>query len=188
MVALAAAGCAKSSSYRSPAWERPFRGLATSSVVVVEHSDFQCPACRSAQPAVDALLAKYGDQIRFEYHHFPLTQVHRFAFDAAVASECAADQGKFWEYGSKLFEMQPEFSRADLIKYAADLGLNTDTFTQCLDSDDPANRVKDDVAEAAKLKLPGTPTFFINGRQVGDWAQLEGLLLAAGVHATTTGQ
>ncbi len=178
-VAALVAACGKSS-YRSPAWERPYRGVATSSVTVVEFSDFQCPACQSAEATVNDLLAQYGGSVRFEYRHFPLTSIHRFAFAAAVASECAADQGKFWEYHDKLFREQPNFSKKDLIGYAESLGLDVEPFTACLASDDPAGRVKDDAAEAARRGLQGTPTFFINGQQVGDWSQLGALLRAAG--------
>lgn len=177
-VSLVASACTKSS-YRSPAWERPFRGAATSSVTLVEFSDFQCPACQAAEAVVEDALAQYGN-VRFEYHHFPLTSIHRLAFKAAVASECAADQGKFWEYHDRLFREQPNFSQKDLVAYAQDLGLDTDSFTACLGSGDPAQRVKDDAAEAARLRLQGTPTFFINGQQVGDWSQLGVLLRTAG--------
>jgi protein-disulfide isomerase len=185
-VAVVALGCGKSSNYRSPAWQRPYLGLATSSVTVVEYSDFQCPACKAVQPIVKEMLVKFGTQVRFEYHHFPLTQIHRYANDAAVASECAADQNKFWEYHDRLFEEQPEFSQVNLIRYASELGLNVDTFAQCLNSSDPATRVKSDANEATKLKLPGTPSFLINGRPVADPSQLEALLLAAGLRASST--
>ncbi len=178
-VAALAAGCGKSS-YKSPAWERPYRGVATSSVTVTEFSDFQCPACQAAQQTISDVLEQYGGSIRFEYHHFPLTSIHRLAFAAAVASECAADQGKFWEYHDRLFREQPNFSKRELIGYAKDLGLDEVPFTECLSSDDPAQRVKDDAAEAARRQLQGTPTFFINGQQVGDYSQLGALLRAAG--------
>lgn len=178
-VALLATGCGKSS-YRSPAQERPYRGVASSTVTVVEFSDFQCPACQAAQATVSDVLAQYGGSIRFEYRHFPLTSIHRYAFRAAVASECAADQGKFWEYHDRLFREQPNFAEKDLVAYAQELGLDVEPFRACLKSDDPAQRVKDDVAEAARRKLQGTPTFFINGQQVGDWSQLGPLVRAAG--------
>lgn len=184
-VAAVVSGCGKSS-YRSPTWERPYRGAASSSVTVVEFSDFQCPACKAAEATVNDLLAQYGTGVRFEYRHFPLTSIHRYAFGAAVASECAADQGKFWEYHDRLFREQPNFSKKSLIGYAQDLGLDVEPFTACLSSDDPTQRVKDDADEAARRKLPGTPTFFINGQQVGDWSQLGSLLRAAG--ATPVGQ
>lgn len=186
-VAALAAGCGKSS-YRSPAWERPYRGGASSTVTVVEFSDFQCPACRAAEATVNDLLAQYGSSVRFEYHHFPLTSAHRYAFAAAVASECAADQGKFWEYHDRLFREQPNFSRKQLIGYAVDLGLEAGPFTECLSSDDPAQRVKNDAADASRRAVPGTPTFFINGQQVGDWAQLGALLRVAGATPVTSTQ
>ncbi len=187
-LALVITGCGKSSSYRSPAWERPYRGVATSTVTVVEFSDFQCPACQAAEAMVNDLLAQYGNSVRFEYHHFPLSNIHRYAFNAAVASECAADQKKFWEYHDRLFREQPNFSQDALINYAADLGLDKASFTECLSSDDPAQRVKNDVADATQRQLPGTPTFFVNGQQVGDWSQLGALLKAAGAIPVSVSQ
>lgn len=83
----------------SPTSSRPPRGNANALVTVMEFADFQCPACMSAHATINKpLFEKYGSQVRFEFRHFPLRNIHRFALDLAEASECAADQGKFWEF------------------------------------------------------------------------------------------
>ncbi|MEK7125324.1 MAG: DsbA family protein, partial [Patescibacteria group bacterium] len=83
---------------------RPIKGDPKSSIVLEEFSDFQCPACGAAQPTVSQILKTYGDKIAFSYRHFPLLSIHANAFSAALASECANDQGKFWEYHDLLFK------------------------------------------------------------------------------------
>ncbi len=140
-----------------------FKGNPDAKVKVVEFSDFQCPACSRALPIVDGIINKYGDNISFEYKHFPLTNIHRYAFKAAEASECASDQGKFWEMYEIMFENQESLAVSDLKGYAKELGLDTEKFDACLDSGAKEEVVKENLREAIMLDLPGTPTFLING-------------------------
>lgn len=86
------------------------RGNQSAAVTIVEYSDFQCPYCSRALPTVNQLLTEYGDKVKLVYKHFPLEQIHPNARLAAVAAECAKDQGKFWEMHDKLFEKQTEWS------------------------------------------------------------------------------
>jgi len=158
---------------------RPYLGQAEAIVLVEEFSDFQCPACKSAQDSLKNVVAKYGDRIRFEYKHFPLTTIHPQAFRAALASECANDQGKFWEYHDTLFSNQPNFSRAELLAYAESLGLEINSFTACLDARAKNDLVRADMAEASSRRISGTPTFFVNGQLVQNWGQLDQVVAAA---------
>jgi len=96
----------KTAEYAELSTDRPVRGNPEASVVLVEFSDFQCPACGAAQSVVKEVLDKYSDKIRFEYHHFPLTSIHRYAYRAAEAAECAGDQKKFWENQELLLQPQ----------------------------------------------------------------------------------
>lgn len=153
--------------------ERPFLGRADASVIVQEFSDFQCPACQSAESTVKKIVQDYGDRIRFEYKHFPLTRIHPKAFSAALASECAHDQGKFWEYHDLLFLNQPNFSNPDLESYASQLGLDAASFSACLKSRAKADIVNSNMDEAESLGLTGTPTFFVNGKKLNSWGLLE---------------
>jgi len=138
-------------------------GALNSTVEFTVFSDFECPACGVTEPMVQQLMDEYGDRVKFVFKQFPLTSIHPFAFKAAEASECADDQGKFWEYHDILFKNQNALSVKDLKKYAADLGLDTERFNACLDSGTMASRVRKDANEAKSLNLRGTPTFLVNG-------------------------
>ena len=140
--------------------------IGNGSAEIREFSDFQCPACGAAFPEVEGFLAKNLDKVTFTYKHYPLTQIHPFAYKAAEASECASDQGKFWEYYKALFNNQQKLQRGDLIGYAKALGLDAENFTACLDSGVMASRVNIDMREAQQKLISSTPTFFINGRKI----------------------
>lgn len=158
--------------------ERPYQGSSTAQVLIEEFSDFQCPACKSAENTAGLVASKYADQIKFTYRHFPLTQIHPLAFRAALAAECANDQGKFWQYHDVLFLNQPKFSRAELLSYAEGLGLNMESFNACLDERAKEAVVKADMDEAMSRNINATPTFFVNGEIVENWTQLEQVVIA----------
>jgi protein-disulfide isomerase len=109
-------------------------------------------------------------KIKFLYRHYPLTAIHPNAMKAAIASECANDQDKFWEYHDKLFTSQDEWASlaaqaaSDKLKeYAAGLGLNAGNFNSCLDSDKFKDKVDEDLADGTKAGVNGTPATFVNG-------------------------
>jgi protein-disulfide isomerase len=156
---------------------RPFQGSSTAQVVIEEFSDFQCPACKSAENTAQLVVSKYVDQVKFIYRHFPLTQIHPFAFRAALAVECANDQGKFWEFYDLLFLNQPKFSRVELLSYAEGLGINMESFNTCLDERAKEQVVKADMDEAISRNINATPTFFVNGKIVENWTQLEQVVI-----------
>ncbi len=145
---------------------RPVDGNPSAKVVVQEYSDFQCPACGAVYQFVKDLVQQYAQDIRFEFKQYPLTKIHIYAYSAALASECANDQGKFWPYHDKLFENQDKLRSSDLKQYAADLGLDTTKFNACLDTQAKKSVVDADIQAGNALSVPGTPTFFVNGRQV----------------------
>lgn len=147
------------------------KGNLESEIRLIEYSDFQCPACKSAAPAIEGFVEEFGDQFVLEYRHFPLKQIHPNAVIAAKAAEAAGIQGKFWEMHDILFENQAEWSESFnperyLRNYAVEIGLNEDLFRIDLDSDEVAERVENDSAEALILELPGTPSFVFNGEIV----------------------
>jgi len=146
---------------------RPFAGSPDGVIQVMEFSDLQCPACRAAHTKVTLpLLEQYGNVVRFEYKHFPL-QSHRFAMDAAQASECAADQGKFWEYVGKVFEHQDSLGFDSIVAWAGELGLDVDLFERCWKSRAKKGIALSDYREGRELGVRGTPTFFVDGVEVG---------------------
>jgi protein-disulfide isomerase len=153
---------------------RPFRGNADARIVIQEYSDFQCPACETGAKYMETILAKFSDQIRFEFNHFPLTTIHENAFNSALASECANDQGKFWELHDIMFDNQGNLKKDDLKKYASQIeGIDTSSFNACLDSRAKKDVVNADIKDGNNLGIQGTPTFYINGRALENFTLLE---------------
>jgi protein-disulfide isomerase len=155
---------------------RPFKGVENAKVKIVEFSDFECPACKLATEMVKTLDAKYGYQIKIEFKYFPLVAIHPNSFLAAMAAECANDQGKFWAYHDKLFAYQDSLEKSVLLRFAEDLSLDMNSFVACLDSKAKSKIIRADMAEGSKLDINGTPTFFVNGEKVEDWQLLEGIV------------
>lgn len=148
--------------------EAHVKGNPEGKVELIEYSDFQCPACGQFYPYIKDLMDEYGDQIRFEYRHFPLTTVHPMAVPAARATEAAAVQGKFWEMHDKLFENQATWSNsknanAVFIQYATEIGLDVNLFKKHLNSSIIADAVDKSFADARSRGFSGTPTFLLNG-------------------------
>jgi len=155
------------------------KGNLEASVSLVEFSDFECPACGYASNQLGAWLEAYTDKIKFEYRNYPLSSIHKYAFQAAEAAECAADQGYFWEYYDKLFANQQNLSKKDLALYASQIDkLDLELWQDCLDSDAKAKRVQDDLDEARRMGLSFTPTFILNGQVIDDWQKLPELIQA----------
>lgn len=144
----------------------PSLGNATAPVTLVEFSDFQCPFCLRVAPTMKQIRATYGDKVRIVWKDFPLTQIHPQAFKAGEAGQCAAEQGKFWEFHDRVFENQQAMLLDDLKRYAASVGVNAEQFNACLDTSKQAEVVRDGVAQGTRLGINSTPTVFINGRRV----------------------
>jgi Na+/H+ antiporter NhaA len=140
------------------------RGPARAPVTIVEYGDFQCPYCGQAEPVLRELLAGHGD-VRYVWRHLPLTDVHPRAQLAAEAAEAAADQDAFWPMHDLLLQRQDALQPPDLLRYAAELGLDTSRFQDYLRRRAGAARVAEDVDSADLSDVSGTPTFFINGRR-----------------------
>lgn len=136
-------------------------------VTVTEFIDMQCEACRAAQTMViKPMLELYGQQIRYEVKHFPIYPSHEYSKEAAEAAECAADQGKFWEFEEMDYENQPDLSPTEISKWATELGLDIDLFERCRKSNIKMAIVEASQLEGEQLGVNGTPTFFVNGKKV----------------------
>ncbi len=151
---------------------------STTSVVIMEYSDFECPACRSYYPVVRQLVQEYGDRVTFVYRHFPLINIHANAEFAARATQASAKQGKFWEMHDLLFQKQEEWAKeADISKlfesYATLLGLNVDQFKIDFVSKEVKDFVKAQRVHALTSGIQGTPTFFIEGKKIENPNSLE---------------
>jgi len=138
-------------------------GAPNAPVVVIEHSDFQCPYCgefaRNVFPALKARYVATG-QVRWVFRHLPLQQIHPRALPAAIAAECARRQDKFWEMHDLLFGDQTDLTDVDLARRASTLGLDKTTFEPCVASG-AGDRVRGDLAVASAIGIAGTPTFLI---------------------------
>jgi protein-disulfide isomerase/rhodanese-related sulfurtransferase len=140
-------------------------GNPNAAVTVVEFGDFECPVCGREEPVAREIRAKYGNQIRFVFRQFPLTRIHPFSERMAEASECAAEQGKFWEAVDMIYSRQTDLSEEGLKRDAAEIGLDQAKFSQCLASGAEAAQVQRDHEDGVALGVNGTPEFFV-GRQV----------------------
>jgi protein-disulfide isomerase len=145
-------------------------------VTLVEYGDFECPNCKQAAPAVEIVLNRYPEHVRFVFRHFPLVDVHPHALAAAEAAECAGAQGKFWEMHAALFEHQAHLDRKHLLRYAGDLGLDLPSFTSELDDEIYRQRVLEHLHGGTRSGVRGTPGFFLNGRIVDVSFGLHGLI------------
>jgi len=144
------------------------KGNPESGVVLIEYSDFQCPACASYFPILEKLAEDEGENFIFVYRHFPLKQTHPKAELAARSAEAAGRQGKFWEMHDLLFENQQEWANSLNTKnkfkeYAQELGIDVQRFEDDIDSGEVKTRVNRNLSEAQLIGLPGTPSFILNG-------------------------
>ena len=160
---------------------------ATKKNILVEYSDFQCPACKSFSDFIKSEIEASGSanssimkKVTFVYRHFPLSQ-HAHAEEAALAAEAAGKQGKFFEYSNIVFDNQKDWSEdKDAIKkfesYAEDLGLDLDKFKKDRDSKEIKDKVNADLLSGQKVEVYATPTFYLNGKKLGPMNSFEDFL------------
>jgi protein-disulfide isomerase len=144
----------------------PTLGPENAPVTIIEFSDYECPYCqRYHQQTFDAIIDTYGDQVRYVFKDLPLTSIHPNAVPAAVAAHCASDQNAFCEFHDLLFSMQLGLEQAAYLEYASALGLDMDTFTDCIGQGTYEQIVMQDTRILTDINAPiSTPTFFINGQ------------------------
>jgi protein-disulfide isomerase len=136
------------------------RGSGGATLLV--YGDYECPYTRLAYRSVQALEAE-GVRFRFVFRHFPLVEIHPHALAAAEASEAAADQGRFWPMHDLLFRRQKALERADLERYAGEVGLDVERFQQELEPHLHLDRIEADRSSALASGATGTPTIFLDG-------------------------
>jgi protein-disulfide isomerase len=147
------------------------RGRNDAPLLLEEYGDFQCPPCGFFHPILKRIEGEYPTQLRVAFHHFPLREMHQNAAEASRAAEAAALQGKFWQMHDMLFEKQQEWkdaapARPFFLNYARTLRLDLQKFAQDIDSPTVSNRVMNDEKGGAARGVTGTPTVFLNGREV----------------------
>ena len=142
-------------------------------VTVVEFADFACGYCKKLTYSMGQMKKRYEGQVRWVFKHFPMNPQcnenikntrHKNACEAAVASECARQQGTFWPMHDLMFKNQHKLAADDLAHYADEVGMDVTAFKQCIASPGARQVVKDDITVGGKLELTGTPRTFVNGR------------------------
>jgi protein-disulfide isomerase len=145
--------------------DAPSFGPENAKVTIVEFSDFQCPFCSRGAAATTEIKKKYGTKVRVVFRQFPLS-FHDKAHVAAEAAMFAHSKGKFWEYHDKLFANQNSLDRANLEKFAGEVGLKVDELKKALDDKTFAAQVDADMKLGTEVGVQGTPSMFLNGKKV----------------------
>jgi len=140
-------------------------------VVIEEFGDYQCPPCGALHPDLKKLKGDYGSKIKFVFHHFPLTRIHKHAAIASFAAVAAGQQGKFWEMHNLLYESQEVWAETDnfgpiLVNFARQLGLNLEQFERDINDVKIKAVVVADVQRGEAMGVTGTPTLFVNGQVI----------------------
>lgn len=161
------------------------RGASGAKVTIVEYSDFECPFCKNFHNTMKQVISAYPNDVRWVYRQFPLDSLHQQARTEALASECAAEQGKFWEFADLMFQETTSNDGLDLTKlpeYAKRLGLNITKFNECLNTSKYASAVQEDEQDAQTAGARGTPYSVLIGPD-GQKVPLSGALPFAQIKA-----
>lgn len=139
-------------------------GPVNAAVTIVEFSDFQCQYCRQLAATLATLYEDYPGQVAIVYRHFPLTSLHPGALPAAVAAECAGEQGRFFPYHTALFTEQDSIGILPWAQLALRAGISdTARFNGCITSGRTLSLVQRDQRDGAELHISGTPLVLVNG-------------------------
>lgn len=149
------------------------KGFKKSPVLLIEYSDFQCPACRAQHNTIRAAWKDIRRKVHFVYRHYPLTNTHPHANLAAHYAEAAGQQDKFWEMHEQLFDNQTAWSQLDdptekFDEYAQALKLDMEQLKADLESDVVKDKVRADIASAREAGVNSTPTLFLNGKELSN--------------------
>jgi len=143
-----------------------------SKIVLIEYGDYQCPACGTYNPTIEKIAEDYKNKIKFVFRNY-LLSYHANSKAAAATAESAGLQGKYWEMHKKLYSTQSDWESLDsnartsyFLSLATSLGLDTDKFSNDIASSAVSDKIAYDVASAAKIRLTGTPSFYLNGKEI----------------------
>ncbi len=139
------------------------QGPATAAVTLVQYGDYECPYTRQSTTIVRAIQQQLGEQLRFVFRNFPLTEIHPHALHAAEAAEAAAAQGKFWEMHDSIFHHQHTLEDSDLEQFAEAVGLDMQQYARDMADQRVLASIEEEVEGGERSGVQGTPTFFING-------------------------
>lgn len=168
-------------------------GRQNAPVVLEEFGDYQCPPCGAMHPVLKKIEDDYGDRVALIFRNFPLQKIHKNAFSAARAAEAAGSQGKFWEMHSMLYQNQKEWAESPeprplFANYASRLSLNVEKFKADVEKPETAARIVADFQRGDSMGVSGTPSIFLNGRQLPVETALSDAKLRAEIDATLAGK
>jgi protein-disulfide isomerase len=150
-------------------------GFQQASLELVQYGDFQCEHCGSVYTSIKLIQQYLGDKLKFVFRHFPLVTLHRFALDAAVASEAAGLQGKFWQMHDLIFENQKYLTKSSFSGFADKLQLDMTVFENSREYKKIIHKIVNDFESGVKSGVDCTPTFFINGHRYNGFENFESL-------------
>lgn len=142
----------------------PFKGASDATVTLIEYSDYQCPFCsRHYRDVMPALVEEYVETGKLKYvmRENPIASIHSNAVNASLAALCAKEQDRYWEMHNIMFDNQRQLGVENLKKFAAEIGLDTAEFDDCLDSQQYKSQIDSDLASASELSVRGTPNFVL---------------------------
>jgi protein-disulfide isomerase len=143
----------------------PSKGPAQAKITLVEFSDFQCPYCAIAVGKIYEVLNAYPRDVRLVFKQFPLEEIHSTAALAAAAALSAQAQGKFWPLHDKMYSEFRQLSRANILAWSKDLGIDPVKLQAGMDSPATHAAVERDINEGLQAGVQGTPTVFVNGKK-----------------------
>ncbi|MCS3531671.1 thioredoxin domain-containing protein [Chryseobacterium sp. JUb7] len=146
-------------------------GNSNAEFTIVEYGDYQCPYCGAAYPVLKQLIKEFGDQIKFVFRNFPLSEMHQYALPAALAAEAAALQGKFWEMHDAIYENQESLNDLFLFKLAEKINLDLEKFKTDIQKPELSDKIDADFESGVMSGVNGTPSFFINGKKFNGGAE-----------------
>lgn len=156
------------------------QGVENAPITLVEYGDYQCPFCGLAHPYIKRLQARLGDQLRFVFRNFPITQKHPWAETAAETAEFADAHGRFWQMHDRIYEEQRRLDLPLLLELTQELKLPGDEFEKTLREHLYLPKIKADFMGGARSGVNGTPSFFINGEKFnGSATELENAIRAS---------
>lgn len=144
----------------------PQKGAEEPTVTIIEYGDFECGPCKTLATSLDVVARTYPDDVRIVWKNLPNESIHPLAIPAAIAAHCADRQGAFWTFHDAVFERQSFLTETNIASIAEEIGLDTDQFNACTESQDTLPLIQKDFEEGLGLGLTSTPSLYINGELI----------------------
>ncbi len=154
------------------------QGNINAPITLVEYGDFQCPYCGAAFPIIKEVQNNFGDQLRFVFRHFPLSEVHEFAKAAASTAEFAGTYHKFWEMHDEIYENQDMLSEEMLTQLADSMGLNSKELLKAIKNNKFESKIQKDFMGGVRSGVNGTPSLFINDHRYSGSVDFDSIVQA----------